>query len=133
MIVDPEIRLSILDKINQIDYLIPSLHTFLEDTKWLEPCAKILQQLFPKAKGHKSSIRRSLFNCYTGVQQKDNTFRVEQRNLSFIEQSGPESYTIESGYRQLWLFAWRNFPELSAILPRKDVGKPKPQAKASNE
>ena len=30
------------------------------------------------------------------------------------------------------MFAWRHFPELSGIMPRRDTGFPKPQAKSSN-
>lgn len=35
-------------------------------------------------------------------------------------------------YRQLWLFAWRPFPEMTGNAPRKDPRKPKP-AKVSIE
>ena len=44
-----------------------------------------------------------------------------------------EKQAIDLGYKQLWLFAWRHFPELSAIAPRKDSGRPKPSSKGSDE
>ena len=44
-----------------------------------------------------------------------------------------EHELAELGYRQLWLFAWKHFPELSAMLPRRGHGQAKPQAKALNE
>ena len=130
LISDFDLRSRILRNIQETQHNIPSLHTFLEDTKWLEPCAKVLGQLLPKSK---SSIRRSFLNSYTGIQQRDGTFRVEQRDLSFVERPGSEFQAAESGYRQLWLFSWRHFPELSATVPRKDIGKPKPRARACNE
>ena len=33
---------SLLARVQTIDYTIPSIHTFLEDTKLLEPCAKLV-------------------------------------------------------------------------------------------
>lgn len=38
---------SILSRVQKIDYIISSIHTFLEDTKILEPCAKIMKRLLP--------------------------------------------------------------------------------------
>jgi len=31
------------------------------------------------------------------------------------------------------MFAWRHFPDLNAIAPRRDIGKRKPQVKLINE
>ena len=131
LILDAELRSRLLRRIQESKHIIPTLHTFLEDTKWLEPCAKVLGRLLPK--NHRRTIHRSLINCYTGAEQEDDRYRVEQSNLTFIERSGSVFQAAESGYRQLWLFAWRHFPELSATVPRKDLGKPKPKARASNQ
>ena len=131
LILDAELRSHILRRIQGSKHMIPSLHTFLEDTKWLEPCAKVLGRLLPK--NHRRTINRSLINCYTGAEQENDRYRVEQKDLTFIERSGSIFQAAESGYRQLWLFAWRHFPELSATVPRKDVGRPKPKARASNQ
>ena len=39
-------------RISSIPCIIPSLHTFLEDTKYLEPCCKILREILPpRSKG----------------------------------------------------------------------------------
>lgn len=40
-------RPSILARLKSIKYIIPSLHTFLEDTKYLESCAKIMKSILP--------------------------------------------------------------------------------------
>ena len=45
--------------------------------------------------------------------------------------SAREGFTV--AYRQLFIFAWRYFPELSSLAPKKDKKKPKPQAKAYND
>ena len=52
--------------------------------------------------------------------------RVEKRQVSVMD-------AINFGIKQLWMFAWRYFPELSGMLPRKDAGKRKPVPKAVNQ
>lgn len=131
MIQDPAARWRILNNFQNADCMIPSLYTFFEDIKWLAPCPKIIRALLPD--GCRESTRRALSRCYTGVNQKAGTLRIEHSNPKFIEVPGSEVQAVDSGYQQLFLFAWRHFSELSAILPRKDVGRPKPPVIASNE
>ena len=91
--------------------MIPSLHTFLEDSKWLEPAAKVLRQLLPH--GSRVSIRCELSN-YFGMD-------LWQENPS-----GPITMEAAFGqaYRTIWLFALRNFAELGDIKPRRDSRSP---------
>ena len=42
----------ILERIRFIKYIIPSLYMFLEDTKYLEPYAKILKAILPAKSGY---------------------------------------------------------------------------------
>ncbi|KAL9128705.1 MAG: hypothetical protein Q9217_002666 [Psora testacea] len=129
-IKDNSIRARILKNISHIDYMIPSLYTFFEDTKWLEPCSKILRSVF--VVNRKRSIRQALKAAYEGDEQ-DNIWCTLNRDLSVSEWPGSTTHAVDSGIRQLWMFAWRYFPELSAILPRKDAGKRNPHHKVANE
>ena len=131
LIPEPLRRHRILKNILAIDYIIPSLYTFFEDTKWLEPCAKILRKIIPT--NSKTSIRRSMFRSFCGVTQSDRSISIQLKSLKFCHWPGSELQAVECGYRQLWLFAWRHFPELSSTQPRKDVGKLRPQAKTQND
>jgi len=131
MIQDTAMRSRILNNLQIADCMIPSLYTFFEDIKWLAPCAKVIRDLLPD--GCRESTRRALSRCYTGVNQRAGTVRIEHRNPGFIDALGSEVQAVDSGYQQLWLFAWRHFSELSGDLPRKDVGRPKPRFIASNE
>jgi len=48
-------RLRIFDRVYSIEHVIPSIYTFLEDTKYLEPPVRILKELLPgKCKGSMS-------------------------------------------------------------------------------
>ena len=134
MITDSAVRRQILERLGEVPHIIPSLHTFLEDTKWLEPCAKIMRSLLPGKKessllaGDKESTQDSFLRLYSG----STTRKIEHHPMDRRENTGSEVENARLGYLQLWMFAWRHFPELSGITPRKDVGYPKPQAKASN-
>ena len=131
MVTDSNLRSCISIALQNIRYIVPSLRTFFEDTKWLEPCAKIMRTLLDTKK--KESLKRSFSRIYEGINSETGQFRILTQNLGFVTHRGSGDEAFSSGYRQLWLFAWRTFPELSAILPRKDIGKPKPRDKAINQ
>ncbi|KAL9042038.1 MAG: hypothetical protein Q9214_003906, partial [Letrouitia sp. 1 TL-2023] len=42
------IRANILGRLREIKHVIPTIHTFLEDTKYLEPCAQIMKSILPQ-------------------------------------------------------------------------------------
>ncbi|MCJ1473162.1 hypothetical protein MMC13_001813 [Lambiella insularis] len=122
-------RANLLARICSLQHRIPSLHTFLEDTKYLEPCAKIMKSLLPPT--FRGSIRKAFKSRQSGVTVID----VEWRQESDITSSTASlPHTIAIGYRQLWLFAMRHFPELTPLQPRKDPGRAKPnmQGRASH-
>src|SRR4051812_45214767 len=56
-IQDDNIRSQIFERLCSIKHVITTIHTFLEDTKYLEPCTRILKKLLPgKSKGSSLSI-----------------------------------------------------------------------------
>ena len=130
LIQSPVARATILNNLLKAKYMILSLGTFLEDVKWLKPCVKVIRGLL--SGDGKDSTRQSAFHCYSGLNQSTNKARIQKSDLQITKRPASEKQAMLSAYLQIWLFAWRYFPELSVILPRKDVGKPKPPAIASN-
>ena len=128
---DVPTRMQIRENLLKVPHLIPSLATFFEDTKWLEPVAKVIRRLLPPS--CKESNRRALFRKYTGLNHKRGTVQIQRFNQKWASLTGDEALHMECGYRQLCTFAWRHFPELVAIAPRKDKGKARPQIKAVNK
>ena len=126
MVADLTLRSRLLQRVLEIPYMIPSLYTFFEDTKWLEPCAKILRSLLPP--GCRENTRASFYKAHNGSAR----CQIQQNSTEFSKIRGTEAENVERSYIQLWMFAWRHFPELSGIMPRRDVGFPKPQPKTSN-
>ena len=107
-------RLRIFDCICSIEYVILSIHTFLEDTKYLEPSARILKELLPgKCKGSMSQYFSALHSGQTKV-------KVQISEFTFEDQMLPSGRSLWLSYRQLWLFALRHFPVMDGQLPRRD-------------
>lgn len=108
-------------KILRIPHMVPSLLTFFESLKYLEPCAKIMRSLIPTKP--KKSIRASLWGSYFKptnvlVEYAENDKR--QHRLLSLEMARATAYL------QLWLFALRNFPEMTNVAPRKQANTEKP-------
>ncbi|KAI9799076.1 MAG: hypothetical protein M1833_004270 [Piccolia ochrophora] len=125
------IRTQILTRIHAITCVIPSLFTFFEDTKYLEPCATILKAALAKKFGE--SVREAIQRCYTGHNQQDRVVIYETSANTMSTTVNTEQFGIDLGYRQLWLFAMRNFPEMTGVMPRKDPGESKPAFNGTRE
>ena len=75
---DVPIRTRIQESLLRVPCLIPSLATFFEDTKWLEPVAKVIRKLLPPS--CKKSNRRALFRKYTGLNYKRGMVQIQRHN-----------------------------------------------------
>ena len=108
-------RAMVWQRILAINRLIPSLHTFLEDTKYLEVCAKVVKQLLPVR--FASTVREAfaqLHNGQTSVQIQTKEHTKETR----IENTSDDAHF--NAYRQLWLFAMRHFAHMIGHPPRTE-------------
>jgi hypothetical protein len=116
-IQDDNIRSQILERICSIKYVIITIYTFLEDTKYLEPCTRILKKVLPgKSKGSLSQYFNALHNGQPNV-------KVQTTESTFDDRTFSSSYASWVAYRVLWLLALRHFPEMDGQAPRKDIGK----------
>ena len=116
---DGDIRAQIFDRLCSMKQIIISIYTFLENTKYLELCAKILKRLLPDK--YKNSISKHFQALHTGqssIKIQTSEFAFEDRKLL------SSSHASWLSYRQLWLFALRHFSVMDGQKPRKDIGKP---------
>lgn len=58
-------RRYLVGKLLRTEYRIPTLYSFFEDTKYLEPCTKIMTTLLPNKR--KESILQEYRRIYSGV------------------------------------------------------------------
>ncbi|KAF2259650.1 hypothetical protein CC78DRAFT_410437, partial [Lojkania enalia] len=119
---EPGIKNEILQSIKSVRCLIPSLRTFFENQKYLEPCCIILRTLLGE------SEKRSIWKGFSA-----NYFRPPELYVQYSEQSTRTFSLSESsvisfhagkaiGYLQLWLFCLRHFPEMTSIAPKMTPG-----------
>jgi hypothetical protein len=124
---DVAMREMITNNILSVRGLIPSLFTFCEDTKYLEPCANAMKKLLePKFKGTVYSAMRDIFS---GTKCKEGLFLRQDGERQFVSVSGYEVDRFNYSYRQLYAYTWRHFPELVNVAPRKEPDQPKPVVK----
>lgn len=109
----PDLQKELLQRILSVEHTIPSIYTFLEETKWLEPGAGILKGVLPtKCNGSLAQAFRALHNGQTRLKEQMSAFSYRHRDLP----TGLEAEWFS--YRQLWLMPLRHFP-----APKKDYAK----------
>ena len=109
----PDLRKRLFERILAVKHSIPSIYTFLEGVKWLEPGSGILKNILPnKCKGSLSQAFRALHNGQTRFKEQTSAFSFRHKDLL----TGSEAEWLS--YRQLWLIPLRHFP-----TPKKDSAK----------
>ena len=81
----------------------------------------------------RESTRAAFLQRYIGIGQQDDLVQIQSKDLSFMKYREIDLVNALCGYRQLWMYAWRNFPTLVTIISRKDSGKQKFPVKCLNE
>ncbi|KAI9717976.1 MAG: hypothetical protein M1828_007012 [Chrysothrix sp. TS-e1954] len=124
---DDASRQLLLDRLLTFSGLVPTLRTFFENLKYLEPCCQVLKQLL--SLGPSTTLRKSYCASYS----RGDRLLFEWAEGAYKTSAGVTFQSDRrSGYQQLWLFAMRHFPELSAFTPRKEQTKEKPRVNGAN-
>ncbi|KAJ8062052.1 hypothetical protein OCU04_009832 [Sclerotinia nivalis] len=115
-IIDPKTRQDILEAILRVDCLIPSLKTMHENLKYLEVGAKILKDLLIA-----KSPRFTIYNALRSAWTYNGTLLVENKDKrSHIKGKHSNETAWGVTYKQIWIWALRNFSELGGRAPRKE-------------
>lgn len=101
-VTNKERRKALGRRLLSIRRIIPSMYTFMEDTKYLLPCALALRRLIPD--GPRDTIRTSLWHQFR-----------PRRQSRHINRSG-----FLQAYRRLWLYTMQYFPVLIGTMPLLD-------------
>jgi hypothetical protein len=127
-----EARAEILHNILGQDRLIPSLRTFFEDQKYLEPCSHVLRSLLDDTE------RRPLWRAFKAnywppgaleVQYADSIACLSELRVDAV---ADKSLGMKLGYVQLWLFCMRHFPAMTDTKPRIESRKKRMVTKERN-
>ncbi|KAI9777791.1 MAG: hypothetical protein M1839_008586 [Geoglossum umbratile] len=115
---DPLVRRDLLRNLSTVPCLIPSMRVFLENLKYLEPCCNVLKGLINC--NQDSTVRQCLFKSYVAPP----CLLIERHGGKL--QPATTANNKMAAYMQLWIYAMRNFPEMVAVAPKKELGQEKP-------
>lgn len=119
-----EMRQPIWERISQIACIIPSLYTLFKDLKLLSPCVKIVKVLIEQP--FKGSLHDVMAQHFVGVNQTPGWVVFQDTETIFSTYEGSTLDQFEFGYRQLYLFALRHFPQMIGECPKKEKDRPTP-------
>ncbi|PVH91916.1 hypothetical protein DM02DRAFT_663473, partial [Periconia macrospinosa] len=125
---DEDLRTALLANIINIPMLIPSLRTFFETLKHLEPLCDILKRLLGSK--IKDTIRQDVLEYFLPPEK----IRVQKSEGCYMEfKVSPErSQAADLAYAQLWAFCGRHLDGLTPFTPKKEISKDKPVTKGPN-
>ncbi|KAF7136920.1 hypothetical protein CNMCM5793_006582 [Aspergillus hiratsukae] len=90
--------------------IIPSLHTFFQDMWYLEACANCMKRLVNPCQRYPSV--KSAFLGVFKVDPNNGDCLIQTSETDFRHQRASQSDRAEVGYRQLWLYAMRHYPQI---------------------
>lgn len=93
-----------------IEGLIPSLHTLFRDVGYLEHCVNCVKRL--TALSPQQSLSRSMKGRFTGANQRHGRVKVQVTEGKFVYRQGTPEDQVDFGYRQLYAFAMRHWPDM---------------------
>ncbi|KAK6437814.1 hypothetical protein LTR95_005989 [Oleoguttula sp. CCFEE 5521] len=125
---DEHARQTIAGNLASLPLMIPSLYTFFEDIKFLEPCAKAMRSLLPSKTclGTGSSIMNAWKGNYFHTLGTTTCLVEYAKCDTRLESIATKDMAFALKYCQLWLFALRNFQHITNTATRKDRDRDKP-------
>ncbi|KAJ5643587.1 uncharacterized protein N7484_006094 [Penicillium longicatenatum] len=116
----PSERSSIWRRMKKKEGIIPSLHTFFKNLWYLESCVNCMKHLFSPSKDF-PTMKGTMRAAFSPFSPMDTQFHIQVSEASFRSYSPLEADPLEIGYRQLWLYAMRYYPQLSKKPQKKNV------------
>jgi hypothetical protein len=125
---DHGVRKTLVENICNFPGVIPSLWTFFETLKYLEPLCEALRQLLG------SQMKRTIRSSLTGLFFPPSKYMVQLNETEDVEIKVGlnQKDAMMVAYTELWAFCSRHFDGLTAYTPRKEIGGPKPHVKGPN-
>lgn len=127
-IVDPKWREEILGAILSVDCLIPSLKTMHENLKYLEVGAKILKTILISS-NPRLTIHNALRSAWTC---NGNVFFENSEGREYLKKGYSDEFLWDIVYKQVWIWALRNFAELGGRAPLKEPRQSSYQTKSNS-
>ena len=101
------------------DCIIPSLYTFFRDVLYLEACSDAVKWLVIPSK--KYPTVRTAMNHIFQHNASDEGCPVQTSEAAFRIHADAGGERFELGYRQIWLYAMRHYPDMAKDSTSEDV------------
>jgi hypothetical protein len=126
---DTAARDTLFHNICNLSVLVPSLRTFFEMLKLLEPTCAVLKQLIGK-RGLRNTIRSTMLGSYF----RPSKILVQTSEWSDVEVSAllDDKTAANLAYTELWAYCSRHVDDLVNFTPRKESGEARPSVKCRN-
>jgi hypothetical protein len=122
-------RKQIWARLERVDCLIPSLHTFFRDYDYLEACVRCVRRLVHVTRDITATVTSALRNKVQYVPERDCRVVVQVAEDRFITVPGSREERIDLHVRQLYAFAMRHFPAMPPDPQKENLGEgPRAQA-----
>jgi hypothetical protein len=105
-------REQIWARLEMVDGVIPSLHTFFQDIDYLKRCVDCVKRLIPNTRGVTSTVSSYLRQALRRVPARDCQIVVQIAEDRFVTLPGSRSDRIDLHIRQLYAFAMRHYLEV---------------------
>ncbi|KAI2043037.1 hypothetical protein LOZ43_006688 [Ophidiomyces ophidiicola] len=103
-------REAIWGKLEEFDGLIPSLFSFFEDFKYLVACLRCIRPILTLTKAFRT-VKQAMEHMFKDTHQNKNVCKIQTMEGRFRTTSESFECRFELGYRQVWLYAMRHYPE----------------------
>lgn len=124
-------RSSIWKKMKKKDHVIPSLHTFFRNMRYLKSCADCIKRLVVFSQ-YRSTVKSAMGGIFRPADLASRECLIQTSETGFRQYLDPQADHAELGYRQLWLYAMRHYPKL-AKDPESDDLVAKPGCEKADE
>nr|KMM64374.1 hypothetical protein CPAG_00726 [Coccidioides posadasii RMSCC 3488] len=123
-------RRTIWTRMERFGGLVPSLHTFFEDCKYLESCAQCIKRLFSPPD---ESIWKSITPMLVTSPETEEDCLVQTSESTFRQTRMAGMERLDIAYRQVWLYAMRHYPSMPADPKNDDDLLAKPNRAKADE
>jgi len=123
-ITDSAVREKIRLNVLSTQGLIPTLWSYREDTKYLEPCVNAMKLLVDV--GPTETLRKAFFRIYTDKNIKRGSYLQQDDEHKVVKVIDDRADRFQFHYIQLFLYCARHFLRMVNVACRKDVDEHKP-------
>ncbi|RMJ21259.1 hypothetical protein PHISP_07872, partial [Aspergillus sp. HF37] len=124
-------RSSIWKKMKKKDQVIPSLYTFFRNMRYLKSCADCIKRLVVFSQ-YRSTVKSAMGGIFKPADPASRECLIQTSETGFRRYLDPQADHADLGYRQLWLYAMRHYPNL-AKEPESDDLVAKPGCEKADE